>query len=93
MGWKLIKKGLFVTIEGRDTGECTSFLFQKCKKYDLGDCYDYWSKCWDKSRVKIFNKVEYDHSAEYVYDVSQMKYLTIIAGILWIIAINLLLNS
>jgi len=105
MGWKLIKKGLFVTIEGyereRDTGECTSFLFQKCKKYDLGDCYDYWSKCWDKFRVKIFNKVEYEgdtyHSVEYVYDVSQMKYLTIIAGILWIIAINLiiylLLNS
>ena len=99
MSWKLIKRGLFVTIEGYeregDREKCTNFLFQQCKNFDVGECYDYWSKCWDKFRVKVFNKTRYEgytyHSAEYVYDVSQMTHLLIIAGTLWIIAINLII--
>jgi hypothetical protein len=108
MSWKPIKRGLFVTIEGREREECreeereedrekcTDFMFKECKKYDVGDCDDYWSTCWDKFRVKVFNKIQYEgdtyHSAEYVYDISEMKHLLIIAGSLWSIAIILIIN-
>ena len=88
MSWKVIKRGLFVTIEGHeregDKEKCTDFLFKECKKFDVGECHDYWSACWDKFRVKVFNKVQYEgdhyHSAEHVYDISEMKHLLIILG-------------
>jgi len=95
MSWRVIKKGLFVTIEGREREKCSDFLFQECRKFDVIECNDYWTTCWDKFRVKVFNKIQYEgnsyDSAEYVYDVSQMKYLLIITGTLWIIAINLII--
>jgi len=99
MSWRVIKKGLFVIMEGHeregDREKCSDFLFRECKKFDVSECYDYWTTCWDKFRVKVFNKIQYEggtyHSAEYVYDVSQMKYLLIITGTLWIIAVNLII--
>jgi hypothetical protein len=96
MSWKVIKRGLFVTLEGHEKEKCTDFLFQECKKFDVSECDDYWSTCWDKFRVKVFNKVKYEghwyYDAEYVYDISQMKYLLIIFTVLASIAINLILN-
>jgi len=100
MSWKVIKRGLFITLEGLekegDKEKCTDFLFQECKKFDVSECDDYWSTCWDKFRVKVFNKVKYEgnwyYDAEYVYDISQMKYLLIIFTVLASIAINLILN-
>jgi hypothetical protein len=100
MSWKVIKRGLFVTMEGLEKegrGEtCTDFLFQECRKFDVSECDDYWSNCWNKFRVREFNKIKYEgdwyYDAEYVYDVSQMKYLLIIFAILASLAINLILN-
>jgi len=96
MTWKVIKRGLFVTIEGLEKGGCDSFLFEQCRKFDVSECDDYWSACWEKFRVKVFNKVKYEgdryYSAEYVYDISEMKHLLIIAGILWSLVIILILN-
>jgi len=97
MGWKLIKRELFVSIEGHeredDREKCTDFLFQECKKFDVGSCDDYWLACWDKFRVKIFNKIQYEgdryYEAEYVYDVSVMKHLLIIFASLASLAIML----
>jgi len=99
MSWKVIKKGLFVTLEGQKkvlpNEECVNFLFKECKKFDVEECDDYWSNCWERFRVKVFNKIVYEgnryHSAEYVYDTSEMKHLLIIAGVLWVTAINLIL--
>jgi len=100
MGWKVIKKGLFVTMEGLEKerhGEtCTGFLFQQCKKFDVTECDDYWSNCWEKFRVREFNKIKYEgewyYDAEYVYDVSEMRHLLVISGVLWAIVINLVLS-
>jgi len=100
MSWKVIKRELFVAIEGiqkeEDTDECTDFLFKECKKFDVGECDDYWLNCWDKFRVKVFNKIEYEggryYNAEYVYDISVMKHLLIIVGSLLSILIILVLN-
>ena len=100
MGWRLIKRELFVSIEGRekdgDNEKCTGFLFQECKKFDVAECSDYWSACWDKFRVKVFNKVLYEgdryHSAEYVYDITVMKHLLIIFASLVSLIIILILN-
>jgi hypothetical protein len=100
MDWKPIKRELFVTIEGiqkeADMDECTDFLFKECKKFDVSECDDYWSACWEKFRVKVFNKIKYEgdryHSAEYVYDISVMKHLLIIVGSLLSIIIILVLN-
>jgi len=100
MSWKVIKRELFVTIEGRekerDREKCTDFLFRQCKKFDVGECDDYWLACWDKFRVKVFNKIQYEgdryYNAEYVYDISVMKHLLIIAGSLWSLVIILILN-
>jgi hypothetical protein len=119
MNWKVIKRGLFVTMEGlqkerdkikcseqereeyfqecerRDRIECSNFLFNQCKKLDVIECDDYWAICWERFRVKVFNKIVYkgDHyySAEYVYDVSEMKHLLVISGVLCAIVINLVL--
>ena len=96
MGWRLIKRELFVSIEGRERGKCTDSLFQECKKFDVAECGDYWSACWDKFRVKVFNRVVYEgsryHSAEYVYDLYAMKQLLIIALSLWSLVVVLILN-
>jgi len=100
MSWKVIKKLLFVTMEGLEKeghGEtCTDFLFQECKKFDVIECHDYWSNCWEKFRVREFNKIKYEggfyYDAEYVYNITQMKYLLIIFTILTSLAINLILN-
>jgi len=100
MSWKLIKKELFVSIEGLekegDKEKCTDFLFQECKKFDVIECDDYWTTCWDKFRVKVFNKIQYEgdsyNSAEYVYDISVMKHLLIIFASLASLAIILALN-
>jgi len=96
MSWKVIKRELFVSIEGREREKCTGFLFQECKKFDVAECGDYWSACWDKFRVKVFNKVLYEgdryHSAEYVYDLYTMKQLLIIALSLWSLVVILILN-
>jgi|GEM_PF-3615543 len=100
MSWKVIKRGLFVTLEGLekegDKEKCTDFLFQECKKFDVSECHDYWSICWEKFRVRDFKKIKYEgqfyYDAEYVYDISQMKYLLIIFAVLASIAINLILN-
>jgi hypothetical protein len=99
MSWKIIKRGLFVTMEGVEKegyGEtCTDFLFQECRKFDVCECDDYWSSCWERFRVKVFNKVVYEgdhyYDAEYVYDVSEMKHLLVISGVLWAMVINLVL--
>jgi len=95
MGWKVIKRGLFVTLEGFEKGGCDDSLFNQCRKFNTSECDDYWSACWEKFRVKVFNKIKYEgnryHSAEYVYDISEMKHLLIIAGVLWVTAINLIL--
>jgi len=90
-----------VTMEGEKkegyNEKCTNFLFKKCKKFDVAECNDYWSTCWEKFRVKVFNSVKYEgnryYDAEYVYDISEMKHLLIIAGILWSLVIILILNS
>jgi len=95
--WKPIKRELFVTIEGiqkeGDTDKCTDFLFKECRKFDVSECDDYWSTCWEKFRVKVFNKIKYEgdryHSAEYVYDISVMKHLLIIFAFLASLAIIL----
>jgi len=104
MSWRVIKRGLFVTIEGlRRAGgseKCTYSLFNQCRKFDTSECDRYWITCWERFRVKEFNKVTYEgeryYEAEYVYDVSEMKYLLIISGVLWslliIVVINLVLN-
>jgi hypothetical protein len=100
MSWKVIKRGLFVTMEGlqkEGRGEtCTDFMFEECKKFDVSECDDYWSNCWNKFRVREFNKIKYEghryYDAEYVYDISQMKYLLIIFTVLASLAINLILN-
>jgi len=100
MSWKVIKKGLFVTMEGREkevhNEKCTDFIFKQCRKFDTSECIDYWLECWEKFRVKTFNKVIYEgdryYSADYVYDISQMKYLLVIAGVLWSLAIILIIN-
>ena len=100
MSWEVIKKGLFVTMEGEKkkgyNEKCTNFLFQECKKFDVAECDDYWLSCWEKFRVKVFNRVKYEgdryYSADYVYDVSIMEQLLIIAGILWSLVITLILN-
>ena len=80
MSWKVIKRELFVSIEGHEKEEdkekCTDLLFKECKKFDVIECDDYWTTCWDKFRVKVFNKIQYEgdsyNSAEYVYDISVM---------------------
>ena len=96
MTWKVIKRGLFVTLEGLEKGECDGSIFEQCRKFNTSECIDYWSTCWEKFRVKVFNSVKYEgdryHSAEYVYDISEMRHLLIIAGILWSLAIILILN-
>ena len=100
MSWKVIKRGLFVTLEGLEKGgdreKCTDFLFQECKKFDVSECDDYWSTCWDKFRVKVFNRILYEgdryHSAEYVYDITVMKHLLIIFASLASLATILFLN-
>jgi len=100
MSWKLIKRELFVTVEGLERGgdreKCTDFLFKECKKFDVSECDDYWSTCWDKFRVKVFNRVLYEgnryHSAEYVYDVTVMKHLLIVFASLVLLVIILVLN-
>ncbi len=100
MSWKPIKRGLFVTIEGleKEGNEeiCTNFIFEQCRKFDTSECIDYWSTCWEEFRVKVFKKVVYKghnyHSANYVYDISEMKHLLIIAGSLWSLVIILILN-
>jgi hypothetical protein len=84
-------------LEKEGYGEtCTDFLFQECKKFDVCECDDYWLKCWEKFRVKEFNKIKYEgnwyYDAEYVYNITQMKYLLIIFAILASLAINLALN-
>jgi len=97
MSWRVIKKGLFITMEGRekegDREKCADFLFQECRKFDVSECYDYWTTCWDKFRVKVFNKIQYEgdryYEAEYVYDVSVMKHLLIIFASLASLAIML----
>ena len=100
MTWKVIKRGLFVTLEGLEKegneGICNDYTFEECRTFDTYECIDYWIICWEKFRVKVFNKVKYEghnyHSAEYTYDISEMKHLLIIAGILWSLAIILILN-
>ena len=100
MSWKLIKRELFVSIEGHqregDGEKCTDSLFKKCKKFDVAECDDYWLSCWDKFRVKVFNKAVYEgdryHSAEYVYDNYTMKQLLIIALSLWSLVVILILD-
>jgi len=95
MTWKVIKRGLFVTLEGLEKGGCDGSMFEQCRKFDVSECDDYWSTCWEKFRVKVFNRVKYEgyryHSAEYVYDISQMKHLLIIVAVLGSLAINLIL--
>jgi len=96
MTWKVIKRGLFVTLEGLEKEGCDGSMFEQCRKFDVSECDDYWSTCWEKFRVKVFNSMKYEgdryYSAEYVYDISEMKHLLIIAGILWSLAIILILN-
>jgi len=100
MGWKVIKKGLFVTMEGLESVEnrkkCINFAFDRCRKFDTSECDDYWLECWEKFRVKVFNKVVYEgdryYNAEYVYDISQMKHLLVVAGVLWSITIILIIS-
>jgi len=100
MSWKVIKRGLFVTMEGIEREghreECTEFMFKHCINFDTSDCIDYWSTCWEKFHVKIFNKViyegEHQYDAEYVYDISEMKHLLIIIGTFLILTITLILN-
>ena len=96
MTWKVIKRGLFVTLEGLEKGGCDGSMFEQCRKFDVSECDDCWSTCWEKFRVKVFNSMKYEgdryYSAEYVYDISEMKHLLIIAGILWSLAIILILN-
>jgi len=120
MSWKVIKKGLFVTMEGRekevgdkkchdflfkeykksdkggDIKKFHDFLFEECKKFSPIECYDYWSACWERFRVKFFNKVKYEgyfyYDADYVYDNYEMIGLLIIAGVLLSVTIILILN-
>jgi len=100
MSWKVIKRELFVTMEGLEREGCTDSLFNQCRKFDVSECYDYWSTCWEKFIVKVFNKVIYEghsyHSAEYVYDITVMKHLLIIfaslASLAIILSSTLILN-
>ena len=70
-------------------------MFKQCINFDTSDCINYWSTCWEKFHVKIFNKVIYEgvhqYDAEYVYDISKMKYLSIMVGIFSILTITLIL--